>query len=250
MDAEERQHRETLQRMYRQRLRKLEEQAARLGPATPPEVQIELDELRRMLESPTSQPEPGAAAAAPVHLGPLPIDQVHEEKIDAVITELRQIHNQYRTMLPPSDLLPRLYKLFRRNTFQERVSECLTEDWVSRIRAAMLTLQVLRAYSPSISRFGTPEQDIWFTDLCGAVQGYAQHLPGLFMHTFPLTLVETHLYDPAMLEQQLPQPLPRSRVDPQVIRRCDERLAAIARLWQQIGYPALLEQSSDEPPAS
>jgi hypothetical protein len=259
MDNEEQQHLEGLRRIYQKRLWKLEQQAALQGASTPPEVQIELDELQKKMVDmttrlgmgnvPTSVALPPTTPHDSTRLGPLSIDQVHEEKIDAVITELRQVHDLYRLMLPPSELFPRLYKLFRRNTFQERVRDCLTADWVSRVRSAMLTVRVLRAYSPSISRFGTHDQDTWFTDLIGAVQGYTQNLPGLFVQTFPLTLVDKYLYDTTAWAQQLPQPFPKSRLDPQAISRCDERLEAISSLWQQIGYRALLDNDASDIPA-
>ena len=259
MDAEERQHLEKLRGIYQKRFWKLEEQKALHGVSTPPEVQIELDELQGILSAVTAQlgsaamststAPPATLRSESTRLGPLPVDQVHEDKIDEVITELRQKHDEYRTMLPPNLLFPRLYKLFRRNTFQERVRDCLTGDWVSRIRSAMITVKVLRAYSPSISHFGTPDQDAWFTDLVGAVQGYTQNLPGLFIQIFPLTLVESHLYDADALARQLPQPLPISRIDPEVIRRCDERLETISRLWQKIDYSPLLDHDANDPPA-
>jgi hypothetical protein len=259
MDNEEQQHLEGLRRIYQKRLWKLEQQAALQGTSTPPEVQIELDDLhKKMVDMTTrlgmgnmSPPStlPQTTLRDSTQLGPLSVDQVHEEKIDAVLTELRQVHDLYRLMLPPSELFPRLYKLFRRNTFQERVRDCLTADWVSRVRSAMLTVKVLRAYSPSISRFGTHDQDTWFSDLIGAVQGYTQNLPGLFVQPFPLRMVEKHLYDTAAWAQELPQPLPKSRLDPQAISRCDERLEAISSLWQQIGYRALLDNDASHLPA-
>jgi hypothetical protein len=259
MDDEERQHLEGLRRIYQKRLWKLEEQAALHGASTPPAVQIELDELQKKIvdmdthlglgKAPISGALPPITLPSLTRLGPLSVDQVHEEKVDAVITELRQVHDLYRTMLPPSELFPRLYKLFRRNAFQERVRDCFTGDWVSRIRAALLTIKILRAYSPSVSRFGTADQDKWFTDLIGAVEGYAQNLPSLFVQTFSLSLVEKYLDDADALARQLPQPLPKSRLDPQAVSRCDERLEATAHLWRQIGYRMLLDNDTTSTPA-
>jgi hypothetical protein len=151
MDNEEHQHLEGLRRIYQKRLWKLEQQAAFQGTSTPPEVQIELDELQKKMVDMTTRlglgnlPTSGGLPPTPPHdsmqLGPLSIDQVHEEKIDAVLTELRQVH------------------------------------------------------------------------------------------------------------EQLPQPLPKSRLDPQAINRCDERLEAISSLWQQIGYRALLGNDAKHTPA-
>jgi hypothetical protein len=49
MDDEEHQHFQALRRIYQQRLWKLEEQAALQGAATPPAIQIELDELQKKM---------------------------------------------------------------------------------------------------------------------------------------------------------------------------------------------------------
>jgi 3-keto-disaccharide hydrolase len=49
MDEEQRQHLETLHRIYQKRVRILEQEEALMGPQTPPHVLIELDDLRKKI---------------------------------------------------------------------------------------------------------------------------------------------------------------------------------------------------------
>lgn len=181
-----------------------------------------------------------------LQLGPLAAQEFGDRRIEQVLGELRELHEQYLKVLPVNDLFPGLRELFNRNTFTEKIKDCVSEDWITRLRAACLTEKVLRAYETSVSkrRFATPDPQRFYDALLREVHGYCQNMTGLFEGRLTLEAVEQYLDSAEALKQHVPKPQPKDKLDREVVERCDTNLKKISDLWESAGFEATLFKNS------
>jgi len=172
--------------------------------------------------------------------GPLGVPAFGEEKIDDVLRELRE-------RLPPDLLLPILRKLFNRNTFNEKIEDCVAQDWVTRFHVACLVEKILQAYSQSVSNLGTSDQKSFYEALQIEVRGLCHNMIGLFKSRFSLAQVEQYLYNADDLKKHLPRPLSKDEIEKEVVERCDMNLKKVSGLWESLGHGATLVGTAKVP---
>lgn len=180
-------------------------------------------------------------------LGPVDFQETGDQQIDGVLGELRDLHALYSKILPSSDLLPALRKLFARNTFEVTIEKCTSQDWITRLRVACLTERILLAYSPSVSEKWSNEHRAFYDHLLGQMGRYCDDLTGLFEKRFALSQVEEYLDKKEVFERHVPKPLLRMELRKHedknaAMKQCDRDLERISDLWESIGQRATLRQ--------
>jgi len=173
--------------------------------------------------------------------GPVKEPAFADRQVDGVLQELQQFHGQYQQLLPPRDLLPTIRKLFTRNTFAEKIADCISEDWGTRLRAALLSEKILQAYSQSVSKLGSTKEKAFYEALRGEVHTYCQNMTGLFRPPVSLAALDQLLHSNKDFKKQLPAILPKQEISEDIIARCDANLEKISDLWSSLGFGKTLE---------
>jgi hypothetical protein len=81
--------------------------------------------------------------------------------------------------VPLKDVLPDFEDLFRRKTFQERMHDCLSQDWIARYNGARDTQLTLKKHADTVRKACRPFIADVFDDLVSALDSYAMGLSKL-----------------------------------------------------------------------
>ncbi len=111
-------------------------------------------------------------------LGPLSSRRFEDRILDAVARNLGELHYMDASYMRTTLLMPQLLRLFSRNLFNEPIGRWEREqgERVERVRAAIQTLQVLRAYDENVRLLAVSRVRSTYRNLLEALEFYCAKL--------------------------------------------------------------------------
>jgi hypothetical protein len=83
--------------------------------------------------------------------------------------------------LSVDELMPDFESLFQRKTFNEPFDECTTQNWISRYKGAVETMDALQTRRGDIQRACKPYLAELYTELLAQLDGYAMDVRALLL---------------------------------------------------------------------
>lgn len=206
----------------------------------------EIQDLKKHVKDLEDEARQLVGKLASLESAPIPIPEVDgkiydDKTIDPVLKELRVLHDQHRGTLPPGVLLPRLRRLFSRDTFSTSLFQCTSKNWTSRYRIACLTHEVVAAYSASAPLHMSKAKQKSYIQLQTKLNSYCDFLTGLFDEPAKAEEASKKLeakVNEEVFAEQMPIPIPPEDISEKADKDCDELLEAISDAWAALGEEA------------